>query len=231
MNRRIHIFRRLVAITILFAILLQGNARFYFDPAPRKYSFYFLNSDTTRYPLSDRYGDPYTYPNRNPFYLQDTSFIKKNIIYDPATKQYYVEEKIGSQYYRTPVSFSMKDFIDMQGKQDEEDYFRKRANLLSTLNRRTYKPKFRFLNNWVNRITGNGKIEIRPTGYVDILAGYQGQNSKNPTLPERARKNGGFDFKRSAHPMNRGGRPFALMSKIHYHVGSSKRTIVYLDKQ
>jgi len=195
LNRRTtHIFRRLVAITILFAILLEANARSYFDPLPPKFFFYFLNSDTTRYPLSDRYGDPYTYPNRNPFYLQDTSFIKKNIIYDPATKQYYVEEKIGSQYYRTPVSFSMQDFIDMQGKQDEEDYFRKRANLLSTLNRRTYKPKFRFLNNWVNRITGNGKIEIRPTGYVDILAGYQGQNSKNPTLPERARKNGGFDF-------------------------------------
>ena len=27
-----------------------------------------------------------------------------------------------------------------------------------------------------------------------LLAGYQGQNIKNPTLPERARKNGGFDF-------------------------------------
>ena len=88
----------------------------------------------------------------------------------------------------------MKEFIDMQGKKDEEDYFRKRANLLSDMNRRTYKPKFKFSSNWVNRITGNGKIEIKPSGYVDILAGYQGQNTKNPTLPERARKNGGFDF-------------------------------------
>jgi cell surface protein SprA len=26
------------------------------------------------------------------------------------------------------------------------------------------------------------------------MAGYQGQNVNNPTLPERARKNGGFDF-------------------------------------
>ena len=66
----------------------------------------------------------------------------------------------------------------MQGKMDEEEYFRKRANLLSTMNRRTYKPKFKFFNNWVNRITGNGKIDIRPTGYVDIMAGYQGQHSQ-----------------------------------------------------
>jgi cell surface protein SprA len=190
----IHILRKLIGLTLLFAITSQANARFYFKPSPPGIFFGFFSSDTTRYPLSDRYGDPYSYPNRNPFYLQDTSFIKKNIIYDPVTKEYYIEEKIGSQYYRTPVSFSMKEFIDMQGKKDEDEYFRKRANLLSDMNRRTYKPKFKFQNNWVNRITGNGKIEIKPSGYVDILAGYQGQNTKNPTLPERARKNGGFDF-------------------------------------
>jgi cell surface protein SprA len=31
------------------------------------------------------------------------------------------------------------------------------------------------------------------------LSGYQGQNIKNPTLPERARKNGGFDFDMNAN--------------------------------
>ena len=45
---------------------------------------------------------------------------------------------------------------------------------------------------------GNGKIEIQPQGNVDITAGYQGQNVKNPTLPENARKNGGFDFNMAA---------------------------------
>ena len=190
----IHILRKLIGLAFSFAIMSQANAGFHFEPSPPRFFFGFFSLDTTRYPLYDRYGDPYSYPNRNPFYLQDTSFVKKNIIYDPVTREYYIEEKVGSQYYRTPVSFSMKEFIDMQGKKDEDDYFRKRANLLSDMNRRTYKPKFKFQNNWVNRITGNGKIEIKPSGYVDILAGYQGQNTKNPTLPERARKNGGFDF-------------------------------------
>jgi cell surface protein SprA len=40
----------------------------------------------------------------------------------------------------------------------------------------------------------NLKIDIKPVGEINIRAGYQGQNVKNPTLPERARKNGGFDF-------------------------------------
>ncbi len=30
------------------------------------------------------------------------------------------------------------------------------------------------------------------------MAGYQGQNINNPTLPERARNNGGFDFNMNA---------------------------------
>jgi cell surface protein SprA len=92
------------------------------------------------------------------------------------------------------MTFSLQEFLLMKGLEDEREYFRKRASLLSNLNRRLYKPKFTFVNDWVNRIVGNGKIEIKPTGYVDIQAGYAGQNINNPTLPERARKNGGFDF-------------------------------------
>ena len=192
-----YILRTLVAITIVFALHWQAGARFYFNPTPG-ISDWFYFSDTTKYPLSDRRGDPYTYPNRNTFDFQDTSFIKRNIIYDPETKQYFIVEKIGSQYYRTPMTFTMKEFMDMQGRQDEMEYFRKRASLLSSMNRRQYKPKFNFVNDWVNRIVGNGKVEIKPNGYVDISAGYQGQNIKNPTLPERARRNGGFDFNMNA---------------------------------
>src|SRR6476620_11245941 len=153
--------------------------------------------DTT-HPLQDRHGDPYTYPNRNSFDLKDTGFIKRTIEYDPVTKQYFIIEKIGDKYYRTPTTFTKEEFLRLQGRKDEIDYFRQRADLLSDLNRRTYKPKFGFNKDWVNRITGNNKVEIRPTGYVDLSAGYQGQNIKNPTLPERARKTGGFDFNENA---------------------------------
>ncbi|MEI6947830.1 cell surface protein SprA [Paraflavisolibacter sp. H34] len=155
------------------------------------------SSDTIPFPLQDRRGDYYTYPNRNKFDFADTAFIKRSVEYDPKTKQYYIIEKLGNQYYRTPMTFSMQEFLDMQGRKDENEYFRKRANLLIDLNRRNYKPNFGFSKDWVNRITGNGKVDIKPSGYVDIAAGYQGQNIKNPTLPERARRTGGFDF-----PMN-----------------------------
>ncbi len=188
-----HIFRTLVAITIVLAVFVQANAGYY-NPAPTGFL-----ADTSRYPLIDRRGDPYSNPNRNSFDLRDTGFIKRTIEYDPRTKQYYIVEKIGNQYYRTPTSFTMDEFVRMQGRKDEQDYFKKRSALLANMNRRLFKPKFKVSNDWFNRIMGVGpdgkvKVDIRPSGYVDFLAGYQGQNIKNPTLPERARKNGGFDF-------------------------------------
>ena len=191
-----HILRNLSVLFFLPVIFLQARAR-YFSPPP--IHTIDTRTDTTRYPLNDRRGDPYSYPNNNSFDLRDTGFIKRNIEYDPKTKQYYIVEKIGTHFYRTPVSFSMEEFIRLQGEKDERDYFKKRSALLANMNRRLFKPKLKVSNDWFNRIMGVGpdgkvKVEIKPTGYVEILAGYQGQNIKNPTLPERARKNGMFDF-------------------------------------
>lgn len=191
-----YILRTLVAaIAVLVCCTQQQAFAFDFSAAPFQDT---TRPDTSRFPLNDRRGDPYTYPSRNAFDLSDTAFVKRNVEYDPVTRQYYSVEKIGNRYYRTPMTFSMKEFLALQGRKDEAEYFRKRANTLINLNRRNARPAFGFSPDWMNRITGNGKVEIRPSGYVDIAAGYQGQNIKNPTLPERARKNGGFDFNMNA---------------------------------
>ena len=185
-----HIFRTVLCFALILPLFPgQASARFQQQPS---------RPDTLHYPLVERRADPYSTPNRNTFDFRDTSFIKKTIEYDPKTKQYYIVEKVGSHYYRTPTSFSMEEFINLQGHKDEQDYFHKRAALLADMNRRIFKPKFKITNDLFNRVVGTGKIDIRPSGYVELLAGYQGQHINNPTLPERARKNGGFDFNMSS---------------------------------
>ncbi len=131
--------------------------------------------------------------------LKDPANIKDSIEYDPKTRQYYIIEKIGNTYYRKPTYLTLDEYMQLRGQQDENDYFRKRSDVLSDLNKKLVHPKMSVTDNLFNRIFGNGKIEIKPQGSVDILAGYQGQNIKNPTLPENARKSGGPDFDMSAN--------------------------------
>ncbi len=164
----------------------------------------FQGGDTLKYPIQDRRGDRLTYPNKNPFDLKNPSNITDSIEYDPKTRQYFIVEKIGNKYYRTPTFLTFEEFQRIQARKAEVEYFQKRANILSGLNKKMVRPKLQWHNNLVNRIFGAGpdglpKVEIRPQGNIDILAGYQGQNIKNPVLPERARRTGGFDFDMNAN--------------------------------
>lgn len=157
--------------------------------------------DSLRYPISDRRGDKFSNNTNNSFDLKDTSFLRQTIEYDPKTKQYYLVEKIGNTYYRKPTSLTFEEFWRIREKQIEDENFRKRANTFFALNRGLIKPKLKVTKNLFNRIfggitdsTGKIKIDIKPQGNADLSAGYQGQNTKNPTLPESARKYGTFDF-------------------------------------
>jgi len=156
-------------------------------------------ADSMHYPLHDRRGDPFTNRSRNPFDLKDPSNIRDSIEYDPVTRHYYIVEKVGNQYYRKPTYLTFDELMMLQSKQSEDDYFRKRADALSALNKKLLRPKLAVGDNLFNRIFGNGKIDIRPQGNVDLTVGYMGQNIQNPTLPERARKTGGFDFQENAN--------------------------------
>ena len=181
---------KLPGLVLLYFIVFASSQNIYAQSIPDK-------KDSLPYPIQDRRGD-FISTDKRTFDLNQPSNIKDSVSYDPVTKRYYVYEKIGSKYYRTPSWYTFDEFMALQSKKDEREYFQKRANTLSLLNRRLIKPKLSIYDNLFNRLFGNGKVEIQPQGNVDITAGYQGQNIKNPTLPERARKNGGFDFDMAA---------------------------------
>jgi len=151
------------------------------------------------YPISDRRGDDLTGNNYNTYNSFQPSNQMDSVVYDYESKRYVVYEKIGNRFFRTPVTYSFDEYWEIINRKAEIDYFKKRTNTTSILNRgKLLKPKLSLTDNLFNRLFGNGKIEIIPQGNVDITAGYMGQKIDNPTLPERARKNGGMDFQMNA---------------------------------
>ena len=201
------IFRVTVFVTVcvlsVSSVLAGSHDRFPFrrDTVPSR--------DTLRFPLTDRRGDAFLYPNRNTFDLQRPSAISDSIAYDPETKRYFIYEKIGRSWFRKPTWMTFDEMVAYKARKDEQEYFQRRLNTTLNLNRKIQDPKLQVRESFFNRLfsnTGIPKVEIRPQGDVTLTAGYLGQNIKNPTLPERARRNGGFDFDMQAN--------FGLNAKI-----------------
>ena len=61
-------------------------------------------------PLRDRQGDYLRDSVVNPFNLRDPGIITKKVEYDPPTNRYYITEKIGDEYYRTPTSLTFEEY-------------------------------------------------------------------------------------------------------------------------
>ncbi|HMP88102.1 MAG TPA: cell surface protein SprA, partial [Lacibacter sp.] len=203
-----NIFTCFVLVTVLLTCCIHtGFAAGAPTPFPARDTV--PRTDTLRFPLNDRRGDALLNPNRNPFDLQRPSVITDSVVYDPETRRYYIYEKIGRSWFRKPTWMTFDEMVEYKARQQEQEYFQRRLNTTLNLNRKIQDPKLQIRDSYFNRLfsnTGIPKVEIRPQGDVTLTAGYFGQNIKNPTLPERARRNGGFDFDMQAN--------FGLNAKI-----------------
>jgi len=155
-------------------------------------------NDSLRFPIHDRRGDFISDNKKSTYDLAQPPNIDDSVAYDNQTQLYTVYEKVGDKYYRTPVTYTFDEYWKMRDQQSQDDYFQKRANILTLLNDKKADPKLNAYDNLFNRLFGNGKVSIAPQGNVDVLAGYKGQNIENPALPVNARKTGGLDFDMNA---------------------------------
>lgn len=184
-------------------------------------------TDSLHFPISDRYGDRFSHPRVPTIDLKDPAIIRDSLRFDPVTKQYYLEEKIGDMNYREPTYFDYDDFLKLQGKKQENAYWMERAKTMSMLNRQQEAPELYRGPLLFNRIFGGTEADIRPQGSLNITFGYEGQNYKNLTLPERARKTGGFEFPMSIN-MNVVGQ---IGTKLKLTSNYNTQSVNDFDKQ
>ncbi|MCS6917264.1 MAG: cell surface protein SprA [Chitinophagales bacterium] len=147
-----------------------------------------------RYPIHDRYSDYYTTPDNHSFDLKDPSAIEQQIEFDPLTGQYLLTETIGNDFFRNPSYLTFEEFLELEFKKQEGDYWRKRSNASALLSEQGILPEVNVNNRLVDRIFGGTRVDIRPQGNIDLTFGGNYQNILNPTLTKRQRRQGGFDF-------------------------------------
>ena len=163
------------------------------DPMPDSPSTR-TDSPKLRFPIYDDPGtDPLSDQRPPTFDLNDPSNVSKTIEYDPEENRYYLNERIGDQYYRNPSYLTLEEYLKYQGARDEQDYWKRRLDALTLFSKKPELPQME-KEGVFDRIFGGNGIQVRPQGNVDVTFGGNWQNIKNPMLVQRAQKYGVFDF-------------------------------------
>lgn len=162
--------------------------------------------DTTRYQSNnpykpnfryrDRYGDPFSnFTPTSPLLLKNPGSLKTDLEIDTG-RNYTIQEKMGGVNFRPQNSMSFGEFNRHQTKLQIQDYWQTRTKALdgeSAVSSRNLIPRI-YMSPVLDRIFGGSYVEIIPRGFVTLDFGASFQNIKNPAIPLRQQRNGGFEF-------------------------------------
>jgi cell surface protein SprA len=145
-------------------------------------TFLSAHTKTDTVPLRDRTGDYLRDSVVNSFNLRDPEVIEKNVEYDPTTNKYYITEKIGDYYYRTPTVLTFEEYVKWKSKEQERQYFERLAGLSKKRGGEPIDPLSRV--DFTN--TQNSKLKM--------LLKSAGINGKLPEVPKLDIKRLGDNF-------------------------------------
>lgn len=137
--------------------------------------------DSLKYPLKERTSDFVTDETpKNPFDLEVPPSIEQNVVYDPETNSYIVSETMGNgQSYRPTTSVSFEDFWEAKQKEMKQGYWLQKANSQNLVNGQGLTPELGINTDFIQRALG-GAVDIRPSGSIDMEAGFQKQRIQDP---------------------------------------------------
>ncbi|MEO0779959.1 MAG: cell surface protein SprA, partial [Bacteroidota bacterium] len=185
----------LLTLAVSVSLFAEGGGAHLDDPYAPEY-IQQMSQDTIS-PINDRSGDYINNPNNNPFDLRDPGVIEKDVEYDPASGNYIITERIGSEYFRTPTYMTFEEYLEYREEQQRQEYFRQLSGLSDGSGSgglRDPIEKVDVKKDLINRLFGGTEVEIKPQGNIDLTFGFDFQSVNNPILTQRQQRNGGFDF-------------------------------------
>lgn len=195
MNRIL--FSLVITILATSAIMASGNGANNHLEDPFLDILEAVQADTLP-PIEERDGDFITDPNTNPFDLTDPSVIQQEVEYDAETGMYIISEKIGDEYYKAPTYMTFEEYLRYSEEKQRQEYFdrlvRNAQGGTGDSGKTDPIADIEVPNNLLDKLFGGTKIDIKPQGNIDLTLGADYQKVDNPIIPERQRRQGGFDF-------------------------------------
>jgi cell surface protein SprA len=191
--------RSLLLFTLLIGITSTAlQAKFGGDLHDDPYAATYVVAPDTIPDLAPRYDDFLTNPTTNPFDLDDPGSVQQNVEYDPETGNYIISETIGDNIIYRPSTFlSFDEYLDLQQQRDQQAYFDQLSGASSSggvTGALDPIAQIDVRENLLERLFGGTEVDIRPQGNIDLTFGVDYSRVDRPDLPERQRRQGGFDF-------------------------------------
>lgn len=153
--------------------------------------------DTTRiyYPLPVDDGNPYNQlQDQSPLYLRDPDNIRREVVYDPETRQYIFYNRVGDFNYRAPQVMTQEEYMEYQNRRGIQKYWEDRSVTTQSHSPHTIIPPIHIGGEVFDRIFGGNTIDIRPQGSAEVTFGVRSVNREDPQLDVRQRRTTNFDF-------------------------------------
>ncbi|QMU63210.1 MAG: cell surface protein SprA [Flavobacteriaceae bacterium] len=174
-------------IVLLFAFFIGTIAS-----AQNKNDSVSVKKDTTKL----RYN--FTHFQKGGLFLNDPSKIK--VVFDKVLNKYVFLEKIGDYYVRVPIYMTPEEYAKYRLEKDMLEYFKDKINARNSKRKgvsaaqKNLLPTYYVNSKFFSTIFGSNKIQITPSGSINLKLGFIYQNTDNPQLSEQNRSSFTFDF-------------------------------------
>lgn len=151
-----------------------------------------VKKDTTKL----RYN--FTHFQKGGLFLKDPSKLK--VIFDKVLNKYVFLEKIGNYYVRVPVYMTPEEYKKYRLKRDMLEYFKNKISATNSKKKgakdaqKNLLPTYYVNSKFFTDIFGSNKVEIIPTGSINLKLGFIYQNTDNPQLSQQNRSSFTLDF-------------------------------------
>ena len=127
--------------------------------------------------------------------LTDPKNVQTVTEYDPETGQYIIRTKMGDVEIATPYMMTGAEYMAYSEQQAMRDYWQKKISEVEHNNERKFDiTDMKFNIGPADKVFGPGGVQLKLQGSAELRIGGKLQFIDNPSLTERARRNGVLDF-------------------------------------
>jgi cell surface protein SprA len=146
------------------------------------------------YPIKDKKSYE-IYGPKHPLDLGDPSILKNKFELNPNNYNYDFSSKVGSEDVKLPASIKVTEQLKKESKQNNDSYFRQRAQAQNFTKGAGIIPQLNISNKIIDRIFGSGIIDIKPRGTAELIFSANFNTVRNPAFSLRQQSTGQFDFR------------------------------------